>query len=421
MDILITDYHCAANRGDAAILEGELEALREEFPEAEFTVMSEYPVTAELMHDVEAVDQKLSPFRYGNLRKNLATSYLLLNEWLPGPSVTLPGVGTVKDRLALEPYYEADIVISTGGQFITDAYFPGKLGVLAEFALCNLLDTPVFVYGQTLGPFDSTPYSGLIRRVLNDVEMIITRDEPSVDYLEGLGVEDPPIYSRADPAFSMSLEHETRPLEHHIGGAVPTFDDTDDLVVSISTRHWPYFETEDGQERYFETIAETADHLVSELDARVVFASTCTGLGGYHTDDRIPAHEILAMMEHGKSEAVELVSGEYTPQQLVSLFGSVDVHIGTRMHSNIFAILGGTAVVPIEYQFKTTGLMERFGLEEYVVDIEGIGSQELIETTERVIEDRESIEAAIEETRPELQEQSKNGAELIAEWVETNL
>jgi len=37
-NILITDYYSASNRGDAAILEGELAVFKERFPDADITV-----------------------------------------------------------------------------------------------------------------------------------------------------------------------------------------------------------------------------------------------------------------------------------------------------------------------------------------------------------------------------------------------
>ena len=187
-DILITDYHCASNRGDAAILEGEVEALKNEFSDPNITVLTDYPDAAELIHDVEVREQTISNFSPTAIKRNLAVSYIIMDSSVRGNRLRLPGSNWIIDTLDLEPYYEADIVISTGGQFITDAYFPNKIGVLAELYLCTQLGVPVAIYGQSLGPFENIAYEGMIRHVFNEIDLIMTRDEPSVEHLQKLGV-----------------------------------------------------------------------------------------------------------------------------------------------------------------------------------------------------------------------------------------
>ncbi len=40
----------------------------------------------------------------------------------------------------------------------------------------------------------------------------------------------------------------------------------------------------------------------------------------------------------------------------------MDLFLGTRLHSNIFALVAGVPVVAVAYQYKTFGLMEMIGL-----------------------------------------------------------
>ena len=52
--ILIVDSHSSGNRGDAAILQGLIDSLAAQLPNAIFKVHSTYPNIATMMHDVEA-------------------------------------------------------------------------------------------------------------------------------------------------------------------------------------------------------------------------------------------------------------------------------------------------------------------------------------------------------------------------------
>ena len=48
----------------------------------------------------------------------------------------------------------------------------------------------------------------------------------------------------------------------------------------------------------------------------------------------------------------------------------MDLLLGTRLHSNIFALTQGVPVVAIGYQAKTWGTMEMLGLASWVIALE---------------------------------------------------
>lgn len=414
--ILITDYHCASNRGDAAILEGELAAIRDQFPNADITVMTDYPDAADLIHGIESLDQSISTFKWSTIRRNVAISCLLLEASMRGQGGWLPGSEWIQSALDTKPYYDADLVISTGGQFITDAYFPAKIAVLAELYLCTQLGIPVAIYGQSIGPFDDLRYDGLVRHVLNQIDLIMTRDDPSVEFLNELGVTETPIYPLADAAWTMPLDNDPKPLQKHFPTDV-SLAESDGPRVSISVRHWHLFSDEGGEKAYFKAVAETASWLIDEYDANVVFASTCTGLAGYHTDDRVAASHVIDHIPTEKRNSVKLVTEELTPQLLVELYGEMDLHIGTRMHSTILAMLAETPAIGIEYQFKTSGLYQMFGLEEYVVNIDHIASSDLKSITKQALENREEVSQRISQELPKVRSKSRRNAELLADLV----
>lgn len=415
-DILITDYHCASNRGDAAILEGELEALKNEFSDPNITVLTDYPDAADLIHDVEVHKQALSNFSPTAIKRNLAVSYLILDSAVRSNRLRLPGSNWIIDTLNAEPYYEADIVISTGGQFITDAYFPNKVGVLAELYLCTQLGVPVAIYGQSLGPFEDIAYEGLIRHVLNEIDLIMTRDEPSVEHLQKLGVTETPIHSLTDAAFTMPLDAEPKPLESFFNTEI-NLKEAEGPRISVSTRHWGDFD-EGSEEEYFKAVAETVTWLIEEYDAHIVFASTCTGLAGYHTDDRVAAIDVMEYIPNEKLNSIHLVTEEQTSQSLVKIYERMDLHIGTRMHSCILSILGGTPAVGIEYQFKTSGLYQKFDLEEYTVNIDNITEEKLKNIVSKALDEKGKIIKEIDKNMPEIKEYSQQNASNIKGLVE---
>lgn len=416
MNILITDYFCASNRGDAAILEGVHQSLEEVYPDADITVMTENARAAQLIHGIDAEPQVLAGFRWGLSKKNAARAYLSLTGPLINQGMAPPGFDYINKRGNVQPYLDADLVISTGGQFLTDIYFPGKVGVLWEHYFLSQLDTPVIIYAQTLGPFERQPYRIMTKMVLNKAELIITRDRKSKEIVENLRVSTP-IHFTADAAFSMdSPTNREIPLDAL--DVTDTLPDKNEATISISVREWNHTDEDMSVDDYAQTFADVADWLVGEKSMNVVFASTCTGLAGYHKDDRFIAAQVVDLMEYGDRDEVQILAGEYTPQELVEVYEQFDLHIGMRMHSCILAMLAETPVIAVQYQHKSTGLMEIFDLKDYLADINEIDNDLLKSLVDDALENSSSIENVISNCLPEVKAQSHRSATLVNQYVD---
>ncbi len=411
MNILITDYYCASNRGDAAIFEGIYQSLEEVYPDADITVMTEHPRAAQLVHGIDAEPQVLAGFRGWLSKKNAARAYLSLASPLFDQEIDLPGFEYIKNRGNVQAYLDADLVISTGGQFLTDIYFPGKVGVLWEHYFLSQLDTPVVIYAQTLGPFERQPYRRMTKTVLNKAALIITRDQKSKQIVEDLGVSTL-VQFTADAAFSMELQTDRgTPLD--VLDASDTLPDENESTVSISVREWSHTAGDMSVDDYAQTIADIGDWLVKEKNVNVVFASTCTGLAGYHKDDRLMAAQIIDLMEYGNRDEVQILAGEYTPQDLVEIYGQMELHVGMRMHSNILAMMAETPTVAIQYQFKTEGLMEQFDLLDYMIDIDNVDKDSLQQIIDEALAKRSTIVNSIRTELPNVRHESKRSAQLV--------
>lgn len=411
MNILITDYHCASNRGDAAILEGVYQSIEEVYPDADITVMTENPRAAQLVHGIDAEPHVLADFRWGLSKKNAARAYLSLTSPLLDQGIVPLGFDYIKKRGNVQPYLDADLVISTGGQFLTDIYFPGKVGVLWEHYFLSQLNTPVVIYAQTLGPFERQPYRRMTKTVLNKAALIITRDQKSKQIVEDLGVSTP-VHFTADAAFSMESQTDREtPLD--VLDASDTLPDENEFTVSISVREWSHTTGNMSVDDYAQTFADIGDWLVEEKNVNVVFASTCTGLAGYHKDDRLMAGQVVDLMEYGNRDEVQILAGEYTPQDLVEVYRQMDLHIGMRMHSNILSMMAETPIVAVQYQFKTKGLMEQFNLLDYMIDINDVNKTSLQRVIDTALSNRPSITRTIQSTLPNIKSESKRTAQLI--------
>ena len=408
MKILITNLYSAANRGDAAIVKGMINALRDYFPNSEFIVLSKSYEVAKALTGIESYPpliDRLKFFGYFGL------IYFLIWAYLYKRKINLPTFGR-GDRI--KNYLDADLILSVGGGYLNDNYPVAMIRWLFEFYFGKLLGKRVIIYASSVGPFNKSWLRPFVRFVFNKLDLITLRDPKSKEALDSIRVNSSRIHVTADAAWSME------PISREEGfqllkGEVP--DSSERLKVSVSVRRWEFYQGNSikAHTEYVAAVSALVDHLVKNRSAEVFFLSTCTAFGGYRHDDRQVAYKIIENIE--SLDGVKILSGEYLPEQLSAIYANMDLHIGTRMHSNILAMLSGTPVVAIQYEPKTKDMMDSFGLGDWVIDIEQINPERLIEMVDRGIEKRDSIKAQIAQKLPELKSKSKDNARLVQELL----
>lgn len=135
-------------------------------------------------------------------------------------------------------------------------------------------------------------------------------------------------------------------------------------------------------------------------------------------DDRTAAHRIVAGLSDLKGK-IYLVEQPLPPDLLKSVYGCMDLFIGARMHSNIFALSSGVPVIAIGYQQKTLGIAQIVGIEEWVVDIHQITPQILIERLDTLWSLRKVWKQRITLRMPELVQGACRVGSLVAQDYDT--
>jgi len=202
--------------------------------------------------------------------------------------------------------------------------------------------------------------------------------------------------------------HRGRDIDHK-GSTIPKLPKGN--LVSVSVRYWDHYSKGMTHAVYLKTMAKTLDTLV-EMGYTPVFASTCTGFRGYHKDDRRTALQVRKLMRHGGSTKV--LTSHLSPEQLVSIYSRMEFHIGTRMHSNIFALTAGVPVLAIAYEDKTYGLMSILKLERYAIDIEELDARRLLEMVKDIAHERDRLASDIKTRTEQLRKASMQTPRLMS-------
>ncbi len=301
-EIVISGYYGFGNAGDEAMLAAMIEAFDDLDPQIRLTVISGNPEETRRRHGVEAVHR----LNYAGVVRVLARSSLL---------------------------------ISGGGSLLQDVTSNRSLYYYLSIVwLAKKMGKPVMLYAQGIGPVRGALAKAMMRRVGNRVDLITVRDEGSRDELRFLQVNKPPVHVTADPVLAL------HPVDKEIGrlilrrsgleGAAP--------LIGISVREWRDWL------HYKRVLAETADRLVTEMGARVVFIPMQS------PDDVAAARKIVRNM---KQKAVVLEE-DYTTAELLSLVGNLDLLIAIRLHALIFSAVMRTPLIGISYDPKIDRFLE---------------------------------------------------------------
>lgn len=291
-----------------------------------------------------------------------------------------------REQRAVCCYEEADLVLSTGGTYLTNNY--SLESRFSEFELARVYDKPLILMTQSIEFINDLNTRSQLADLLNTAKEIFLRDGVSRENVINSGIDSEKISVCHDLVFM--LADESKMAEK----AFPN----NELKVAVSVREWRFFNSKnsaEGMADFEQAIAGALTKILEGHDANVRFISTCQGVAEYHYDDSIVAGRIGKQLACTSQERVAIDRGYHSPSELISILREQDLLISTRMHMAILGLIAGIPVIPISYEFKTTELFSAFGLQEFVLDINEITADELYKRIEKAIGNKEKLRRQI--------------------------
>lgn len=363
--IVITNI-VSLNTGDAAILWGMFQILRERYgADTRFTVFDKSAEAANKYYPwatfrqalfgnrpKSSIGRKLQVRGYGHWVERLRylalclASYLirLKADWLA--RLFLSG----DDFRSVSEYVHADLVVSTGGTYLTENY--GLWTNIRDYRLTFAAGTPLVFFTQTLGPFTQPKYRKAFKDIFSRSAAIFLRDERSRKHVVDLGIPAEKITLAKDAAFVIKAQPSTAPAgPFRIAISVRTMHFFDDSGCSIG-------------ERYKSSVIAMVSAAVREHGAEVVFLSTCQGIPEYWTDDASLADEIVEGLPEDVASAVTVDRRFRQPTEIVETYQKFHLVIATRMHAAILGLVAGIPVLGVAYEFKLEELFDQLGMND---------------------------------------------------------
>jgi colanic acid/amylovoran biosynthesis protein len=416
MKVLVTHVYSCENAGDAALLSVLLADLRSIDPGVDITILTLSPTlpgeTCEgfpIRHSLMFYAQ--NRFRWRLMKLGYA-AYVLA-------ACTMRAIVFVRTgrRVPLHSdlgnlmqlYEETDAIVPVGGGYLRgDASLTSSVNLvllLHPLVVGRILNKPTVLYPQSVGPFGGRLQRSLASAVLRRVDLVMAREDISVALLARERVSSNVVRS-VDAGFAFAASNDVDLRQRLL---VPS----DHLFVGITVRQWL-----DGtrQARYERAIAGLADAILDRHHATVVFLPQVTS-EHHDDDDRVVSARVAQAMRH----RAEVILSKLDHRGVAGLYRSLDVLIGTRFHSVIFALTALVPVIAIEYEHKTSGIMRELGLEDWVRDIQDVSASGLLDTFETLIAERDSYRQHLRARLPSYQDKARQSKYLLRGVLDARL
>ena len=339
-NILISGYYGFNNIGDESILRTVIDNLREKLPDADITVLSHDPAATEAKYGVRAA-----------------------------PRMSLWNI--------LRCVWRCDLLLSGGGSLLQDATSGRSiLYYLFILRLAQLLGKKTFIYSQGIGPINSPRNRRLTAHVLRRASGIVVRDEASRDLLLSIGVPGGLVQVTADPVIRVKKADTALGLEILEREGCPRNPDKLTVGWALKSR-------------------KASPALLEEVERCILWLREAYGADAvlipFFQSEDIGVCETVAARLEGKAGCLRR---KYLSEEMLSIIGCMDVLVGVRLHSLIYAAVMGVPMLGISYDPKVDSFLDSIG-RPTVCSVEEFTCERFQSAFREVMENRASIRSGV--------------------------
>lgn len=363
-EILVSGYYGFKNSGDDALLKAMIAEINKYKESPELVVLSANPKETMEKYRVRAIN-RLNPFSvFKHMKK-------------------------------------AGLLISGGGTLIQDSTSTKSLlYYLAVIALAEKLGKKVMLYSNGIGPLNNKRNIKLSQRVLNKADLITLRDPEAANTLKSIGVTKPKTIVTADPVFGMEIADREFGRELLARFGVPK---DAKRLMGISVRR-----TKDTGAGFEKAVAELCDYAAEKYECYPVFIPMQA------SKDEAISRSIMSKM---KSKAA-LIDIRLDVFEMVSAVAALDICLGMRLHSLIYATCSRIPLIGIAYDPKITSFMDYAG-QEMLLDVKCLDVGEGRRLIDECFENYDRIHASLERCYNELHDKAQLNGRLAVELYES--
>ena len=393
--ITITNAYTWYNKGDAGILLGIINTLKKIYNDnVEFTILSQSPEEDKKRYCQDSCVKEIysnilnpNPYKHTKFGKVIATLKLFLKFIGYQIGLKLFKNYLVKTKDNLKALSESDIIIVCGGGFLGGKKYDSLMHVYQMY-VNTLFNKPVFVMGNSIEPMNNGIVKKYTEKVLKKMDYFFAREEITYEYIKTIL---PKERYCLIPDMAFMLRDEEKNFDF-----INNIRKESNIIFGITVRNWNFprlDNREKAMDNYISSISKAMEYLINNYNSSFIFIPQVTVKSG---DDTIVAQKIKDRLPAKIKEKFTIRTDDWSPIEIKSVIGNLDYFIGTRMHSNIFATSMKIPTTAIAYEKKTNGIMMTVNLDDYIIEIDSISENELINKVELMIKNSDIIKLNLE-------------------------
>lgn len=360
-----------ANKGDWALFDALKKTLREQYRDCRiYAVCKNSHLQCKKIPDVIWIEQLGSSNRQGVIRKvciimgyiKMALLYLFY------PIIKTTYTNALK---------ESDMIIACPGGYLHDANF-SIFTLLLNLILAVRSKKKLIFAPQSIGPINNKFFKYLTKKVLKHAVAIFVREHYSYQFcVTELNCPPSKVFEVMDMAF-YDCEYKTTVI-------VNTSQFNKYIACTLIKWLYPKMNNKESFYRsYLKALAEYFEYVIKELHLEVVILKQIEKFGNDSGDEQI-FQDIAPYINPQIRNNIHFITDEITYMEMKSILRNAKFFVGSRMHSNIFALQQGVPVIAISYQPKTEYIMSSLGLSDYSLPIINICKEDLIGITQKLL------------------------------------
>lgn len=401
--ITITNAYTWYNKGDSGILLSTVDTLKKIYGKdnLEINVLSFTPEEDKKRYCQDKVIKNVysnilnpHPYKKGVIGKGIAIIKLFFYMIYFQLQLIFNKKNFFENNEICKVLNESDMIIVCGGGFLGGKKFDSLMHVY-QIYLNTQFGKPVYIMGNSIEPIKKQIIKYFTEKVLKKVDFIFVRETITEEYVSTF--MDKNKYTLI-PDMAFMLEDVNRDFEF-----VDELRKENELLIGTTVRSWNFPNLSNkiqAKENYENSVRDMMVYMFNKYNCSFVFIPQVTVSTG---DDTLTALRIKNKLPENLKNKFIIRTDDWSPSEIKSVIKNMDYFVGTRMHSNIFATSMCVPTTAIAYEKKTNGIMETVNLSDYVVEIDTITKDDLIDKVENMIENdsqiRELLKSRIKEIR----------------------
>ena len=277
--------------------------------------------------------------RFDNIRKVVPLGIYKVLLWLDRMKSRMVNHADINEFLT--SLSQADLVVASGGGYITDAFESDTMKFLSVLGMAIQCGKPTAIFGQGIGPLRSRRLLTKAKTVLPFVDLIALREKHAgIPILESLGVASDRVITTGDDAIELAYEARTEELGTRIG---------------VNLRVTAYSEVE---RRHIEIVLSALQDVTIRHNAQLIPLPT---LFRTKSSDMKIIQQFLA----GNDDTSDVGQSLHNPIKVIEKVGRCRVVVTGSYHAAVFALAQGIPAIGLAnsdyYLDKFMGLADQFG------------------------------------------------------------